>query len=283
MTEKPKRLKPTPETLRELFLKSGNICAFPNCAALMMNAKGDFIGQLCHIEAAEKGGERFNKNMTNEERRASSNLMLMCYEHHKVTNDVTKYPVQKMRKIKQDHERCFSDPDRAILARLTDWTTADQPSLVKNLGRMNEVLGWNHQGIELAEPVEELNQYIERLRLAPIEVRRFIGQMAMRMHRMRKTLAVHDALSGASILISDVKDAFRISDSLIRKRLTQLESYGLGGLSDISTSLGPEDAIRIKALGSGWPLWKDIAEFCKETNTPIESFTEDLDFSSLDS
>jgi hypothetical protein len=39
---------------------------------------GVFIGQLCHIEAAEEGGQRFNERMTNEERRAFENLLLLC-------------------------------------------------------------------------------------------------------------------------------------------------------------------------------------------------------------
>ena len=108
MNEKPKRLAPRPEILREFFLKSGNLCAFPNCTALMMNEQGVFIGQLCHIEAAEEGGPRFNPDMTNEDRRAASNLMLMCYEHHKVTDDVKKYPVKKLGKMKREHERRFS-------------------------------------------------------------------------------------------------------------------------------------------------------------------------------
>ena len=89
MTEKPKRLAPTTDTTRELFLKSGNLCAFPGCGRLMMNGDGVFIGQVCHIEAAEEAGERFNLAMSNEDRRAFSNLMLMCYEHHQITNDVT--------------------------------------------------------------------------------------------------------------------------------------------------------------------------------------------------
>jgi hypothetical protein len=55
--ENAKRLKPTPETLRELFLKSGNLCAFPGCNQLMMGIEGDFIGQLCHIEAAAGSGD----------------------------------------------------------------------------------------------------------------------------------------------------------------------------------------------------------------------------------
>src|SRR5690606_5537463 len=51
MPEKPKRLTPTNKTLREIFLKSGNLCAFPSCTNIMMDADGTFIGNLCHIEA----------------------------------------------------------------------------------------------------------------------------------------------------------------------------------------------------------------------------------------
>ena len=227
MTEIPKRLKPKPETLRELFLKSGNLCAFPNCTALMMNEQGVFIGQVCHIKAAENGGPRFSPAMTNEQRRAPANLMLMCYAHHQVTDDEKKFPVNKLRKMKRDHERRFSAPDRAILERLTDWTTADKPTQVKNLRRMNDVLQWRHSDEELSLSVAELNEYIERFRVVPIEVRRFVGAMAQRMHRMRDTSAVHDDLFGIGILISDVRDAFKIGDSTIRKRLSQLESSGI--------------------------------------------------------
>lgn len=283
MKAKPKRLAPKPETLRELFLKSGNLCAFPNCTALMMNEHGVFIGQLCHIEAAEKGGPRFNPKMTNEERGAASNLMLMCYEHHKVTDDTRKYTVTKLRKMKREHVRRFSAPDRAILERLTDWTTADQPTLVKNLHRMNQVLRWNHSDEELRESVAELNEYVERLRLVPVDVRRFIGAMAQRMHRVRNTSAVNDDLYGVGILVSDIRDAFKISDSTIKKRLAQLESYGLGDLDEINTDLGPQPMLRIINLESGWPTWMDIVEFCEATDTPLESFVEDLNFSQLDS
>lgn len=93
MLEKAKRLEPTIEVKGELYLRSGNQCAFPGCCNTMINEQGQFIGQICHIEAAEEGGERFNPNMTNEERRSADNLMLMCYAHHVVTDDFVKYPV----------------------------------------------------------------------------------------------------------------------------------------------------------------------------------------------
>src|SRR4051794_3646941 len=81
LNKKAKRLTLKFETFREIFLKSDNRCAFPGCNAVIMNSDGLFIGQICHIEAAEEGGPRFNPIMTNEDRRKASNLMLMCYPH----------------------------------------------------------------------------------------------------------------------------------------------------------------------------------------------------------
>ena len=49
--KKAKRLQPLPETLRRLFLTSGNVCAFPGCRELMIDLAGHFVGQLCHVEA----------------------------------------------------------------------------------------------------------------------------------------------------------------------------------------------------------------------------------------
>ncbi|MFY1824453.1 NACHT domain-containing protein [Myxococcus fulvus] len=83
-----------------------------------MAMDGTFLGQVCHIEAAEEGGERFNINMTNEERRSFANLMLMCYPHHQVTNDVVQYPVERLRRIKEDHDRRFASPERSEWERL---------------------------------------------------------------------------------------------------------------------------------------------------------------------
>ena len=114
MAEIPKRLSPRLDTIRELCLKCGNLCAYPGCTELMMTDDGVLIGQLCHIEAAEPGGERFNPNMTNEERRSAANLMFMCYRHHTETNDVNRFTVVDLTRMKSDHEYKFSRPDRGM-------------------------------------------------------------------------------------------------------------------------------------------------------------------------
>ena len=102
------RLPIQPSTLKKLFALSGNCCAFPNCRHKLVNEDGNLIAEVCHIEAANIGGERYNSNQTDEERRDFKNLLVMCNVHHKVTDDVVKYPTEILIKMKAEHETKFS-------------------------------------------------------------------------------------------------------------------------------------------------------------------------------
>ncbi len=250
----------------------------------MMSLDGVFIGQICHIEAAEEGGERFRQSMTNEERRSAANLMLMCYEHHQVTNDVAKYTVEVLRKMKEDHERKFSRADRAMLEQLTDWTTVDEPTKVHNLKRLNKVMGWQNSHDEDAEVIADLNAYIKKLRVVPIEVRRFLGAVAARAHRMKATQAVEiNRFAGTtSILMKDLKDALRLSPNVIFEQANALESYGIGSMTEMYVADVDQPAVRIYSTKNNWNLWLDIVTFCQKAPEPLSAFTEDLDFSRLD-
>lgn len=101
------RLSLKPSVVKRLFALSGNKCAYPNCPENLVNVKGMVIGEICHIEAAEKGGERFNEKSNDEYRRSFENLILMCGKHHKETNDIIEYTTPKLKKFKADHEKKF--------------------------------------------------------------------------------------------------------------------------------------------------------------------------------
>lgn len=101
------RKAPKLDTLRALFAKSGNCCAFPGCKNKIINDKNQLIGEVCHIEAAEEGGERYNPNQPDEERRHYDNLILLCHEHHVETNDIQEYTVNKLKNMKKVHEAKF--------------------------------------------------------------------------------------------------------------------------------------------------------------------------------
>lgn len=103
------RIPPKPETLRRLFALSGNRCAFPGCCSDLINEKGIFIGQVCHIEAANTKGQRYNENQTEEERRSFDNLVIFCYPHHKETDNVVEFTTDVLKEIKKNHESRYKD------------------------------------------------------------------------------------------------------------------------------------------------------------------------------
>lgn len=98
------RKAPKTEVLKKLCILSKNQCAFPGCEHTILNEKGKYIAQLCHIEAAEKGGERYNEKQSDEDRRSESNLLFLCHAHHKETDNVSVYTVDAMKEMKRVHE-----------------------------------------------------------------------------------------------------------------------------------------------------------------------------------
>ncbi len=88
----------TNKTLKRLFALSGNECAFPGCDKKLVNQENAKDSNICHIEAANPDGQRYNPNMTDEERADYHNLILLCVQHHDETDDVDKYPVEVLKK-----------------------------------------------------------------------------------------------------------------------------------------------------------------------------------------
>lgn len=113
------RIANTKEEYRALFAKTGNQCAFPGCTHHLIDEDNDFVAQVCHIEAASNGGERYNPDMTDEDRKAIDNLIVLCHEHHIKTNYMELYPVDALQKMKADHESLWAErpyqlPDQSI-------------------------------------------------------------------------------------------------------------------------------------------------------------------------
>ena len=117
------RQRPTPSTIRALFAKSGNVCAFPECEHKLVEDDNLYVGEICHIEAAEPRGPRYNPDSTEDERRSYNNLMLLCHAHHRrIDSDAKTYTVTCLRSVKTDHEELVSDiafqVDSAIISQV---------------------------------------------------------------------------------------------------------------------------------------------------------------------
>ena len=113
---------PTPATTKRLYALSGNQCSFPKCEIPLVDVGGKVTGRICHIEAAEPGGPRYNAVQTMEERRAFENLTVMCPVHADVIDaDVDSYTGDRLREIKRKHEEANAggtEPSDAVAEQL---------------------------------------------------------------------------------------------------------------------------------------------------------------------
>ncbi len=130
--DKARQYKPT--TIRRLDKLSGNQCAEPTCQKKLIAEDGQsIISKICHIEAASKNGPRWNANMTDDERRDFSNLILLCDEHHTIIDNKeneSKFPVRLLKEWKTNHE--------AKILKLI----AQSSILNKNPSALNIVIGF---------------------------------------------------------------------------------------------------------------------------------------------
>lgn len=95
----------TDKTLKRLFGLSRNKCSFPGCEEEMSDERSAKHSNICHIEAANDGGERWNVSMSDKQRADYNNLILLCPPHHDETDDVEKYTIEILKTMKKSHER----------------------------------------------------------------------------------------------------------------------------------------------------------------------------------
>ena len=109
--------KPSNPTIKRLFARSGNRCAFPRCTATLID--GDtVVGKICHIKGAKPGSARYDASQSAAERHGFDNLILLCGRHHDVIDaDEEAYTVERLLKTKDDHESRAADVDADFAER----------------------------------------------------------------------------------------------------------------------------------------------------------------------
>ncbi|HIF9075593.1 TPA: hypothetical protein ACX6NV_000418 [Photobacterium damselae] len=279
--ETPKRLQPDRDTLRRLYSLSGNQCAFPGCNRPMFNEEGNFVGQICHIEAALPEGERFNKFMTNEDRRAFSNLMLMCYDHHIETDKVDQYPVWKMRKIKQQHEEIYSNIERFVhqmQSTIVDVTTRIGEVKVRSLTNLYvELYGKdNRYDEDIKDDVQAFNRVLKQLSsFSPDAKEVFSISMARAVYEKNYNGRQTDNLYVDPYEIERVTQINRqrlknIFSEIERSNFLAFEYLDMGPVYWVCT---PNSEVN---------LWEMIKQYCIKKNLDIQVMISGLAFGCLD-
>jgi hypothetical protein len=98
----------TPGTRAALIAFSHGVCYFPGCETPVVA----FVGkdpllnvEIAHIRDA-RVGNRFDDSMTDDERRAFSNLILLCRVHHVIVDKTraSDYPIERLQQWKTERE-----------------------------------------------------------------------------------------------------------------------------------------------------------------------------------
>lgn len=278
-----KRLKPTPEVLRQLYILSGNNCAIPDCPNIIIDYKGVVVGHICHIEAAMPGGPRFNELQTNNDRRQINNLVLACAGHHEIIDSKqyeSAWTVERLKKIKSDHENSFKGRIDSLQKAFdepykdsTDNLSASSPNTFDEFYKQLPecALEENYK----ATCVKEVHNYIDKLSKVPLDVRKFMTAILKRSFKLSVSdeyLAVH---------VYDVEKALSIGQRDLKILGDDLARYGIGDIDLMA--VGDDDQPHVMIFNpSDYLFWCDINEFCKKTNVELESFTIDIDFGLLD-
>ena len=123
-------------TKRQLYLLSGNECALPGCSERIFSEKG-YIGRIAHICGVKEGATRGQHDLTNDQLRDPSNLILVCCNCHSIIDDKDneEYTVLRLCQIKAEHEAKFL---KALdeLDRLIDRTERDDAIFPSNFRKI---------------------------------------------------------------------------------------------------------------------------------------------------
>ena len=100
----------TRHTTAMLWAHSANRCYFPDCDFVCVEEAIDVASprvssHIAHIVARNDGGPRADPSMSQKERNAHPNLILLCPNHHGVVDgDEEKYTVQVLHRWKRSRE-----------------------------------------------------------------------------------------------------------------------------------------------------------------------------------
>ncbi|MBI3118341.1 MAG: HNH endonuclease [Candidatus Hydrogenedentes bacterium] len=99
------RKQPTSATLKALFAKSGNKCAFPDCTNPIIYDRQILVAEVCHINAIAAQGARFDPSLDDDYLRSYENLILLCHAHHRRVDVLEgEFSVTTLKEMRRQHE-----------------------------------------------------------------------------------------------------------------------------------------------------------------------------------
>lgn len=275
------RLPPTETTVKELFAKSGNQCAFPGCLLPVVDEFGTVIAQIVHIKGVKPTAPRFDSTQTPRDRRHASNLVIMCNPHHKITDDEALYPVERMRNIKEAHEGRFSGVVAGLQRVLEDQTKHAVVHPPETMARYGEVFGLTQE--EARNTREQFMTLLDHLAKLPPDARSVLATIV---ERGRDGGLASWTMEGAIELpLPELRAVLGVTGNQLRDELVILKNHRLADvdLEGTEESLGAPVVLAIpSAKGLDEYVLRDLKAVSTATGVSLTRPIVWLDFRLLD-
>lgn len=279
--EIPKRLTPVPEVTRRLYLASGNRCAYPNCNGPLIDSRGVLVGEIAHIEGALPASARFNRQMSNEERRGYENLILMCgTDHKKIDSDKTQWTVEGLVSLKLRHEALYTTAIDQLRRQVGDITEGTTYMAAANELAIIDPVGLNQD--EFDSTLKLINDLAFRLSMIPIDVRSVLTVIVHRGNLSPNIWQVQRWSEEVVIPMSFLTSIVDCSRFELDQHLQVLKHFDL-----VSEGADPFETERKVVAGNstpgvGWALFQEIRTLAGVDLTFVRRILVDLDFTPFD-
>ncbi len=95
--------------LKALWARSGGLCMLCKKPVVIIDDPRNpptIIGEMAHIHGLKPNSPRYDPSMTDEERNSYENLLILCRNCHAlIDKNPDKYPPEKLKAIKREHEK----------------------------------------------------------------------------------------------------------------------------------------------------------------------------------
>jgi len=169
------------QVIKSLWSRSGGRCAMCKTEIILQEKENNPspIGEMAHIKGVNPESARYDPNMSNEERNSYENLIILCPTcHTKIDKNPDKYTVEKLKKIKIEHEKWVREQLRINSSEVTFAELEVITKYLINASTLNY-----GQNLEIIPPKEK----IERNRLSK-EVENLITMGMLGIDQIRKYL-----------------------------------------------------------------------------------------------
>lgn len=146
-----------PHIIKSLWSRSGGRCAICKRSIILQEKENNPspIGEMAHIKGLNPESARYDPNMSDEERNSYENLIILCPTcHTKIDKNPDKFTVEKLKKIKIEHEKWVREQLRINSSEVT---FAELEVITKYLTK-SIVPNDEQQNLEVIPPKEKIER-----------------------------------------------------------------------------------------------------------------------------